>query len=313
MNYTLKYRSFDSLLADVMIDFRKYQQADLINELELIKVARKCNYDLGLRIYRTREVVLEVERGRVRLPEDFYVANYGLVLGRYERKEYLPQGSHTEEVILTDLVKIHQDAPPEHIDTCSEPVIPEEPEEESCEECPGSCHLDCKGNQYQLVQKLQYTTRKWTELAPLQLVDETQDFNGEFCPGKYWEYAYSGTIKDGWLYLSFEVGKVYLNYEADMVDEDGSLLVPDHELLNDYYEYALKQRIIENLIMNDEEINANKIQIIEQRYRAARNNAVSFVNTPNFKELRETYRMNRNAMLSKYYDNFASRPRIKGR
>ena len=53
-------------------------------------------------------------------------------------------------------------------------------------------------------------------------------------------------------------------------------------------------------------VNPSKIQLVEQRYRAARNNALSIVNTPNFSELRRLYRANRRAMYSKYYDMFAS-------
>ncbi len=90
-------------------------------------------------------------------------------------------------------------------------------------------------------------------------------------------------------------------------------MVPDHELLNEYYEYALKQRILENLIMNDEEINPNKLQLIEGRYRAARNNAFSLVRTPNFTEIKELFQANRTALYNKYYDMFASNKRLNVR
>lgn len=63
--------------------------------------------------------------------------------------------------------------------------------------------------------------------------------------------------------------------------------------------------------MNDEEVNPNKLQLVEVRLRAARNFALSIVNTPNFQELRELYQANRNAMYSKYYDMFASTSRLK--
>ena len=93
-----------------------------------------------------------------------------------------------------------------------------------------------------------------------------------------------------------------------MEDDDGNLLVPDHDLLNEYYEYAIKQRIIENLIMNDEVVNQAKVQLIETRFRAARNNALSLVNTPNFSEMKRVWEMNRKAQYAKYYDMFKSYP-----
>ena len=61
------------------------------------------------------------------------------------------------------------------------------------------------------------------------------------------------------------------------------------------------------------EVNPNKMQLIEQRYRAARNNALSVVNTPNFGELKELFHANRNAQWSKYYDMSASQGRLRMR
>lgn len=91
-----------------------------------------------------------------------------------------------------------------------------------------------------------------------------------------------------------------------MEDDDGNLLVPDHDLLNEYYEYALKSRILENLMMNDTPNADKKLQLIEARYRVARNNALSLVNTPNFSELKAVWEGNRKAMYSRYYRMFSS-------
>jgi len=83
------------------------------------------------------------------------------------------------------------------------------------------------------------------------------------------------------------------------------LLILDHPMINEYYEYGLKQRILENLYMNGEDV-MQKLNLIEQRFRGARNNALSIVNTPNFKELSKLHDMNRRAMYGKYYDQFKS-------
>jgi hypothetical protein len=98
---------------------------------------------------------------------------------------------------------------------------------------------------------------------------------------------------------------VYINYQGDMSDENNNLLVPDHEIINEYYEYALKKRIIENLAMNGEDV-AQKLQIINPELRAARNAALSLVNTPNFKEMEKVWWTNRRSQYAKYYDMFKS-------
>lgn len=330
-NYTLKYRTFDQLLSDVMVDFKKYQSRGLIDNQELIKVARRCNYELGLRIYKTKEEVLDVFKGRVKLPNDFYVFNFALVLKERTVEGLYPTGVHTEDVLVGSIAqKIHVTPPPEEIDLCHDLVPYEERidplcncgcktdchcQEQKCEDdkkndcClnPGTCRVVCNGDVYQLRQYFNGYRHTYKSIFPLNILESTEDFNG-FCPGMYWESPMSGYIKDGWLYTSFDDGKVYINYQGDMEDEEGHLLVPDHEVLNEFYEYALKQRIIENLIMNDEEVNPNKLQLIESRYKAYRNNAFSIVNTPNFNELREMFRSMRNKFRNRFVNMFSSYP-----
>ena len=321
-NYTLKYRTFDTLLAEAKSDFRKYDLEDLISDIDLIKVAKRVNYDLGLRINETKEVVLDVEKGRVRLPNNFYTLNFALMCGSYEVKSYLPQGTHLEERIIP--APAYQQAPPNVIDVCQDPVVPEPCDpcnqcgnpccEDECSSCPPtaiSCTLNCKGEEIQLVQTLKFETRQYNVLKPIKLLANAQEIDCD-CPNLYWDSPFTGWIKDGWLYLNFKTGKVYLNYQGSMEDDDGNILVPDHDMLNEYYEYAMKQRILENLIMNDETVGQGKIQLIEQRYRMAKSAAKSIVNTPNFGELKRVWKMNRKAMYGKYYNMFASYPTEQG-
>ena len=75
-NYTLRYRTFDQLLSDIQVDFQNLALQDMIEPQQLIKVAKRVNYDLGLRIFKTKEVLLEVEKFRVRLPDDFFTLNF---------------------------------------------------------------------------------------------------------------------------------------------------------------------------------------------------------------------------------------------
>lgn len=322
-NYTLRYRTFDELVADASNDFKKYQLEGIIEPQELIKVAKRVNYDLGLRIFQTREVVLEVEKSRVRLPNDFYVLNFAFVCNKYKVKTYYPQGTHIEERPVGQVAPEYQEAPPEEVDFCTDIVVPEEPcdpcdpcsqcgqQNANCEPCnvccanPDSCSLTCKGEVMQVVQVLKSETRYYESMIPLKIEANPKAVDQD-CPNIRWFGELSGYIKDGWLFTNFETGKIYLNYQGMLEDDHGNLLVPDHPKLNDYYEYALKQRILENLVMNDEVVNPNKIQLIEQRFRSARNDAWSIVNTPNFEEMRQVYQMNRKAMYNKYYSMFRS-------
>jgi hypothetical protein len=116
---------------------------------------------------------------------------------------------------------------------------------------------------------------------------------------------HKGYLKNGFLVAGFDEGTIYMNYQSTMEDDEGNLVVMDHPTVNEYYEYALKQRILENLLMAGEEV-TNKLNLIEVRFRAARNNALSYVNTPDFNELKRIVQANRKAMYHKYYKMFES-------
>lgn len=311
-SYNLNYRTYNQLLAEIESDFRGYHLEDMIDPQQFIKVAKRCNYELGLKIFKTKEVVLDVEKGKAKLPNDFYIINFALVLGNFSVTSPVISGTHVEQVPLGPLYNGGTDT----IDICATPVVNPEPPCVPCNECgepEPSCGctqtctatLNCKGQSMMLVQKFQFETRKWTEFYSIRIIDNPEFVDAD-CPNKTWQAKNTAYIKNGFIYPSFTTGKIYINYQGMMEDDDGNLLVPDHDLLNEFYEYAIKQRLLENLIMNGENVNQAQIQIIEQRLRSARNNAYSLVNTPDFNELRKIWETNRKAQYSNYYDMFKS-------
>jgi hypothetical protein len=331
-NYTLKYRTFDQLLEDVTVDLNSFALENMIEPQQLIKVAKRVSYELGLRINQTKEVLLDVCHGKVKLPDDFYTFNFAAVCG-----EFVQQVGYDGWMGGTNIQEVPYVETPGHVDLCA-------PETVNCatcnanpcnhtaacpdNTCPATCapnpipteydplnpygdtctrprvFMNCKGDKYELIQVInQSTTRVWNSLIPLRM-KASQEIECD-CPNLYYNTHNQGWIKGGYLFTTFETGTVYLNYQGQLEDEEGTLLVPDHDLLNEYYEYALKQRIMENLYMNGEDV-AQRMQLVEQRLKMARNNAMSLVNTPNFKELEQVWLMNRKAMYGRYYDMFKS-------
>ena len=87
-----KYRTFDQLLEDVSVDFSTQALEGMIEPQQLIKVATRVNYDLGLRIQRTKEAVIDVEHSKGQLPEDFNTLNYAFCCGSYTVSNTPPAG-----------------------------------------------------------------------------------------------------------------------------------------------------------------------------------------------------------------------------
>jgi hypothetical protein len=300
-NYTLKYRTFESLLDDVKVDLKSLTTDGTIDPSQLIKVATRINYDLGLRIYMTKERVLTVEKGRTRLPSDFYVMNFALMCGEYTVTQAMPQGTNVQEVTPKWRPWVEQNY-------CSNVSLPQQP----------VCLTQC-GQSYELIQIVNTQQRTYKTFAPIRF--RNSQYIDCDCPNLNSMSRDEAYIKDGWIYFnghtnsntnhsdsnSNDDAKIYINYQGTLENDEGDLMVPDHPYLNEYYEYGLKKRILENLIMDGVNVGA-QLQLIQGEYRAARNNAVSFVNMPNFSEMEKVWTMNRKAMYGKYYDMFKSYP-----
>jgi hypothetical protein len=112
-------------------------------------------------------------------------------------------------------------------------------------------------------------------------------------------------LKNGFIETNFKEGEVLIQYESLMEDDEGNLLVLSHPYADEYYEYALKERIYENLMQSGENT-TQLMQYMALKLREARNKAVSFVNTPDFAEFKKLWETNRKAQYSKYYDMFKS-------
>lgn len=326
-NYTIKYRTFDSLLEDVTVDLNTFALENMIEPQQLIKLTKKINYDLGLRVNQTKEVILEVCHGKVKLPDDFYVFNFALICGTYTvNTGYNIGGTNIQEVPYVEV--------PSTVDVCSpitvncrtcnanpcnhtagcdlnHPIVdpipvaydPLNPYGDTC--IPPRVFMNCKGDKYELIQVVGGSgeTRTYSSTMPLRMkASQNIECN---CPNLYWNTPNEGWIQGGFLFTTLDTCKIYLNYQGQMEDDQGNLLVPDHDLLNEYYEYALKARIFENLYLNGEDV-AQRMQLVEQRLKSARNNALSVVNTPNFRELEDMWWTNRRAMYGKYYSMFES-------
>ena len=164
--------------------------------------------------------------------------------------------------------------------------------------------LNCKQDCYELVQIVKSQQHTYKRLIPLKLVANPITIECA-CPNISKGAINTVSIQNGYLYTNFKCGKVYLNYQGQMEDQDGNLLVIDHDEITQYYEYALKQRILENQVMNDEPV-GQKLALVEARLKEARIRALSIVNTPNFAEVKQIFDLNRKAMYAKYYDMFKS-------
>lgn len=288
-----KYRTFDQLLEDVSIDFSTYALEGMIEPQQLIKVATRVNYDLGLRIHRTKETVLDVEHGKAKLPTDFAYLNYAFCCNSYTVKTKMPAGTTVDTTYET---KYTPD--PGDVNKCTTPA-----------DCKDVCIVKDKSCKDYIVVQFrgadQY--RHYSDYHPLRF-STTNKVQCD-CPNINIQSRYIAEIKDNYILTNFETGNVYISYQGAMEDGDGNLLVLDHPYCNEYYEYALKERILENMVFAGENV-GQQLGLIQQKLRASRNNALGFINTPDFEEMRKIWEVNRKAQYHNYYNMFKSHPTL---
>ena len=293
MSVSHKYRTFDELLESVKVDFNTYNLEGMIEPQQLIKVAIRVNYDLGLRINRTNSAVVDIENNKGQLPSDFQTLNFAAICGKYRINTTTPSGTTTETHPTTYTPEPGYTTPCEDGKTCKDVCVVKPCKDDSSKD-------------YIVVQRVgENTYREFNTFIPLRIADTSGAYCTTECPNLGVSAVDFAELKDGFILTNFKSGKIFLNYQATLEDEGGNLLTLDHPYCNEYYEYALKSRILENMIFAGENV-VNQSQLIEQRLRAARNNALGFVNTPNFEEYRKIWEVNRKAQYNKYYDMFSS-------
>tara|TARA_R110002050_G_scaffold103073_1_gene212039 strand:+ start:1350 stop:2261 length:912 start_codon:yes stop_codon:yes gene_type:complete len=303
MSVSHKYRTFDQLYEDVSIDFSTYSLEGMVKPEQLIKVATRVNYDLGLRIHRTKEVVIDIEHSKGQLPSDFAYLNYAFMCGTYTINNTMPAGT-TVDTTYTEYVP-DPGGPKQCLTpaTCKDVCV--------VKTCPTTDAAGVATSDEHIVVQFvgagQYRT--FSNYMPLR-IGQTNQVQCD-CPNVNVQAIDIAEIKDGFLLTNFKTGHVYLSYQGAMEDNDGNLLVLDHPYCNEYYEYALKERILENMIFSGEQV-SQQLGLVQNKLRASRNNALGFVNTPDFAEMRKIWDVNRRAQFHNYYNMFKSHPTLGG-
>lgn len=279
-NYLLKYKTLDELMAEVLSSFKTYAANGMIDVADLIGEVRRINKSLGNKLRQNKEEMLYVEHGKVRLPLDFHMLNIAIGCYDYSVTQRVIAGDQRDYRLTETVVPVEGCAP-----TCPEIIEP-------------CVRLTSCGQSYEIVETKAYETYHYTNFGRIKIEPGNSIIQG--CLNTRFNCEQTAYIKNGFLYTNFDEGKIYISYMGEMEDEEGNLVVLDHDLINPYYEYALKRRILENLYIDGEDV-VQKLNLIELRYKEARIIAETLVNTWEISEMKGVHDANREAMYQKYY------------
>jgi len=285
----LRYKTYDQLMASVESDIDKFTDEGYVNRGLFIKEIRKVNADLGLKINIERETMLEVKDYVALLPPDFLFLQ-------------LAMACHISYVRVPVVRGIQTEMHSEQIEGTTN--LPTSCFLQSCDF--GNCGGPCENCMW-VTQKIGVKVYTHTDLHQLQLTKSSHGRCADNCLNFFMRSPHQIKIEDDHATFSFREGKVYINYLADMVDQDNNVIILDHPSVNDYYEYAVKRKFFENMYLNKEGDFQNALQLMEVKYKEARNLAINFVNTPEYGDLQKMYIDNRNRFYKKYIRYFENR------
>jgi hypothetical protein len=278
MQKELKYITFDQLMASVESDLSTYADNNMINRGICLKIARKVNHDLGLKIFRERETTLKIVDYKADLPEDFMYLQLALIC-KDPIQFSMPAGSilgtHTQE---TDVIV-----------PCVKP-------DKTC--------LNSNGGSFWVTQIFKEKTIKVSNLMPIRISKKGLKFCSDNCINTGWSGAYEMDIQEGQIVTNFREGDVYINYLSDMVDLENNILILDHPLVTGYYEYAIKKHLLEGFMINGEADVERKLSYIAEQLKEARIAALNFTNTVEYTDIQDIFRANRLRFYNKYHKMF---------
>jgi hypothetical protein len=271
-------------------DFELYSTENMMDRQRLIKIVREVNADLGIKINKESDVLIEVKDKKAELPLNFrYLQAIFLCEATGKRRRPGIGGDHVQQIPVN-------------------PFMVDTPCYGSGVICPTGSFTDNCGKCYFLAKYP--SSEEETEYmitSPVRLTQRALSTCGQrACLGHDDRLAYEIDINEGIVLTNFERGTLYINYLADMVDEDNNVMVMDHPLVRPYYEYAIKKRLMENwFLTNDAEV-GQKLTYLIQMMQQSRLQAHNYVNGIGYKEVIDHWNNKRTNFLKRYVNMFGT-------
>jgi hypothetical protein len=280
----IKYITFTQLMSSVESDLDSFADSGMVDRSKYIKIIRKVNAELGLRINKEKEIVLEIKNHRAYLPDDF---------------ENLQLALLCEEIPSSCSISPSADAPKFEV------VAP-------CRECNNECSTDCTTlctSCYKIYEyQAQDLTITYTTKTPVKLTKKSYQYCSDNCLNTMLssdKYKYTLDVNERVITLSgIKEGKIYINYLTDMVSDDNEILIVDHPLLNDYYEYSVKEKLLENFLLNSDSDVSQKLKYVMEQKRIAKGEAMNFINMREYTEIVAYQKAKRENFYNRYFKAF---------
>ena len=287
----IKYKTFDELMASVESDMDTFADAGMVDRSKYIKIIRKVNADIGLKINAEKEIMLDIKNHKVTLPDDFEYLQLALLC--QEPVRMFTSQSVDAPKLIPEIVSCNTSSP---CDAC-------------LKKCPCGTNTTLCGHCYKIYEyQPMDVTYTYKTCLPVKLTKKSYRFCSDNCLNTMItsdKYKYTLDVSENTLTLDgIKEGKLYLSYVTDMVNENGDLIIVDHPMINDFYEYSVKARMLENYMMNNDADVSQRLKYAIDMRTIARNEAMKLADMPEYTEILEYAKGKRENFYNKYYKMF---------
>ncbi len=237
---TFEHRPISQLMSIVKNDFDKLNSEGLIDEGKLVKTVMYCNDKLGLPIREVRQIAVEVNEYKAPLPLDFEKLYYVAAL-QVSNTMVSSQRNPWDNTFDQDIIY--------------EASLDRE-------------SLGCVDNYTVQVNRLTNTTvHNYGSWVQLDVSPSSEKFCQIDCPNKRKKGRYTVEIHDDHIETPFRAGTLYIMYIGMMKDYEGNITFPFHPMITPYYEWSIKERILQNAIFNSDQANLGELYKVAQQER----------------------------------------------
>lgn len=282
-NSRFKYIKFEDVLNSVKSDLHLYDNNGMVLEDRLLKVIYYCNDKLGLKLNKSKQILLDVKNGKADLPFDFYKIEmmFATAVTKIPNHLQLIPGNKAEYTTCP----LKDNSPLIRIDKMG-------------------CKDICCNEMFIVRQPQVFREIEVKTFIPLNMSKRCFNQCATYSPHSNLHSDYSVDLEDNVIKTSFKEGQIFLCYIGTMEDEDGSPMIPFHPLLNGYYEWSLKKKIIEDIFMNSEADVDKKLQYAIEQQKNAYLEAWQFTGYPEHRELESNQKRYESEFYNKWYKIF---------
>ena len=262
----VKFKSSEILISRVKENLSTYDSAGIVDAGKFYFYIKRELQLLGDYIYEDAAEVLDINNGKVLLPEDF-IKLYAL----YSLENNISDKTYTRNGVQQDLVyQVDTEVSKKDVDSCGNNCYSE------TELIRVTTHVEAEypvSKVYQHNKLLRYSGRVNTELCD------------EESPNFYSKDSQEFNIDSNYIYTNFTKGKVLLQYLAFPFDEDGYPMIPDAPKIEKAIETYIMYKVMEYYYINDITNNAlQKMQYFQEKYRIAHKSALNYVKLPSYQQ-----------------------------